>query len=151
MSVLADLFDPDSISLNVSATSKAEAFRLAADYFAKKLSISNELVVRFLNDREALGSTALGAGVAIPHGRIKGLKQSCAAFFRLPQGIEFQAPDQLPVSILIFLLVPEKATQDHLEILSTIAQLLSDTTARETLQQELDPNKVSQFIRGWSP
>jgi PTS system nitrogen regulatory IIA component len=106
-------------------------------------------VVEFLNAREDLGSTALGAGVAIPHGRVKGLKLPSAAFIRLKNPIEFAAPDGDPVSILIFLLVPEKATQQHLEILSSIAQLLSDAEARQFLASANDPVKVCELLQQW--
>jgi PTS system nitrogen regulatory IIA component len=106
-------------------------------------------VVGFLNAREDLGSTALGAGVAIPHGRVKGLKHPIAAFVKLKDPVEFAAPDGEAVSILIFLLVPEKATQQHLEILSSIAQLLSDQDARKSLASETDPDKVCQFLQTW--
>ena len=105
--------------------------------------------MEFLNAREDLGSTALGAGVAIPHGRVKGLKQPSAAFMRLQDPIEFAAPDGEPVSILIFLLVPEKATQQHLEILSSIAQLLSDADARQTLLSSTDSSKVCELLQRW--
>ncbi|MDZ4055860.1 MAG: PTS sugar transporter subunit IIA, partial [Polynucleobacter sp.] len=102
-----------------------------------------------LNAREDLGSTALGAGVAIPHGRVKGLKEPIAALMRLIDPIEFAAPDGAPVSTLIFLLVPEKATQQHLEILSSIAQLLSDPEARDKIAHENDPEKVCQLLQQW--
>ena len=105
--------------------------------------------MEFLNAREDLGSTALGAGVAIPHGRVKGLKQPAAAFIKLKDPIEFAAPDGEPVSILIFLLVPEKATQQHLEILSSIAQLLSDPDARQFLEAANDPVKVRELLQQW--
>jgi PTS system nitrogen regulatory IIA component len=96
-----------------------------------------------------LGSTALGAGVAIPHGRVKGLKQPIAAFIKLKEPIEFAAPDGEAVSILIFLLVPEKATQQHLEILSSIAQLLSDPDARKSLANETRPEQVCHLLQHW--
>jgi PTS system nitrogen regulatory IIA component len=92
----------------------------------------------------------LGAGVAIPHGRVKGLKEPVAALVRLNTPIEFAAPDGLPVSILIFLLVPEKATQQHLEILSSIAQLLSDPDTRSKINAESDPAKVGLLLQEWS-
>ncbi len=149
MSVLTDLFTIDGIDLNGLAKSKAEAFEIASRLFSKKLDIPTETVLGFLDAREALGSTGLGAGVAIPHGRIKGLKQPLAAFFRLSKPIEFNAPDRQAVSLMIFLLVPEKATQEHLEILSAIAQLLSDVYVREQLLTESDPQKVQQLICHW--
>jgi len=149
MNALTHLFTPDCIALDVPAKSRADAFAAAGDLFAKQSGIDANSVVEFLNAREALGSTALGAGVAIPHGRVKGLKQPSAAFMRLQNPIEFAAPDGEEVSILIFLLVPEKATQQHLEILSSIAQLLSDADARKTLLSSTDSSKVCDLLQRW--
>jgi PTS system nitrogen regulatory IIA component len=149
MNALTNLFTPDCIALDVPAKSRADAFAAAGELFAKQTGIEANSVVEFLNARENLGSTALGAGVAIPHGRVKGLKQPSAAFMRLQTPIDFAAPDNDPVSILIFLLVPEKATQQHLEILSSIAQLLSDADARQTLSSATDPVKVCELLQRW--
>lgn len=149
MNALTHLFTPDCIALDVPAKSRADAFAAAGDLFAKQSGIDANSVVEFLNAREALGSTALGAGVAIPHGRVKGLKQPSAAFMRLQNPIEFAAPDGEAVSILIFLLVPEKATQQHLEILSSIAQLLSDADARQTLLSSTDSSTVCDLLQRW--
>jgi len=115
-----------------------------------QMGLEAEAIISFLNAREDLGSTALGAGVAIPHGRVKGLKHPIAAFLKLKVPIEFAAPDGEAVSILIFLLVPEKATQQHLEILSSIAQLLSDQDVRNSLASEDSPEKVCQLLQTWS-
>ena len=149
MNALTNLFTPDCIALDNPATSRADAFAAAGELFSKKVGIKAHSVVEFLNAREDLGSTALGAGVAIPHGRVKRLKQPAAAFMRLHEPIEFAAPDNEPVSILIFLLVPEKATQQHLEILSSIAQLLSDSNTREQLGSATDPLKVCTLLQQW--
>ena len=149
MNALTNLFTPDCIALDIPAKSRADAFAAAGALFAKQTGIEASSVVGFLNAREDLGSTALGAGVAIPHGRVKGLKQPSAAFLRLQEPIEFAAPDGEPVSILIFLLVPEKATQQHLEILSSIAQLLSDADARQTLLASTDASKVCELLQRW--
>ena len=149
MNALTNLFTPDCIALDVPAKNRADAFAAAGELFAKQTGIDSNSVVEFLNAREDLGSTALGAGVAIPHGRVKGLKQPSAAFMRLQDPIEFAAPDGEAVSILIFLLVPEKATQQHLEILSSIAQLLSDADARHALVASSDPLKVCDLLQRW--
>lgn len=149
MNALIDLFTTDCVALNSSAKNRAEAFAAAGDLFGKRLGVNPESIVSFLNAREDLGSTALGAGVAIPHGRVKGLKEPIAALMRLIDPIEFAAPDGAPVSTLIFLLVPEKATQQHLEILSSIAQLLSDPEARDNIAHENDPDKVCQLLQQW--
>ncbi|QWD93117.1 PTS sugar transporter subunit IIA [Polynucleobacter asymbioticus] len=150
MNALNDLFTLDCITLDSPAQNSAEVFVDAAKLFSNQIGINADLVVEFLNAREALGSTALGAGVAIPHGRVKGLKQPIAAFIRLKNPIDFAAPDGEAVSILIFLLVPEKATQEHLEILSSIAQLLSDADARRTLSTEAEPEKICELIQSWA-
>ncbi|QWE08513.1 PTS sugar transporter subunit IIA [Polynucleobacter ibericus] len=149
MNALTNLFTPDCIALDVPAKNRADAFAAAGGLFAKQTGIEASSVVEFLNAREDLGSTALGAGVAIPHGRVKGLKQPSIAFMRLQGPIEFAAPDGEAVSILIFLLVPEKATQQHLEILSSIAQLLSDADTRQTLSSAADSQKVCELLQNW--
>jgi PTS system nitrogen regulatory IIA component len=107
------------------------------------------LVTDSLFARERLGSTGLGHGVAIPHGRIKGLKAPMAAVFQLAQPIGFDAPDEQPVNLLIFLLVPEAATQKHLEILSEIAELLSDTALRESIKSSTAQVGLHQLIAQW--
>ena len=149
MTALIDLFALDCIALNNPAKNRVDAFAVAGDLFAKHTGIDASAVVGFLNAREDLGSTALGAGVAIPHGRVKGLKHPIAAFINLKDAIEFSAPDGVPVSLLIFLLVPEKATQQHLEILSSIAQLLSDPVTRKQLASESNPENVCELLQHW--
>ncbi len=149
MNALTDLFALDRIALNSPSKTRAEAFAAVGQLFSKQAGLEAEAIVGFLNAREDLGSTALGAGVAIPHGRVKGLKHPIAAFVKLKEPIEFAAPDGEAVSILIFLLVPEKATQQHLEILSSIAQLLSDQDARKSLASEDSPERVCQLLQTW--
>jgi PTS system nitrogen regulatory IIA component len=126
-------------------------FEQAGLIFENQNGIGRSSVTDNLFARERLGSTALGEGVAIPHGRIKGLKQPLAAFVRLDQPIPFESPDGQPVSLLIFLLVPEQATQQHLEILSEIAQLLSDREARERLHTEQDREELHRLLTQWHP
>ena len=111
--------------------------------------LSRALITDSLFARERLGSTGLGHGVAIPHGRIKGLKAPMAAVFQLARAIGFDAPDEQPVQLLIFLLVPEAATQQHLEILSEIAELLSDGALRERLKASTDAAELHAMIAGW--
>jgi len=149
MNALTDLFTLDRITLDNPAQNRAEVFATVGELFSKQAGLEANAIVGFLNAREDLGSTALGAGVAIPHGRVKGLKNPIAAFVKLKNPIEFAAPDGEAVSILIFLLVPEKATQQHLEILSSIAQLLSDPDVRKLLASEESPEKVCRLLQTW--
>jgi len=151
MNRLSAILPAAAVLLDVDATSKKRAFEHAGLLFENGHSIARATVSDNLFARERLGSTGLGHGVAIPHGRIKGLKNPLAAVLRLRQPIAFDAPDDAPVALLIFLLVPEAATQRHLEILSEIAEMLSDRDLRERLKVEADPLVVHRLIATWEP
>ena len=142
---------PSNVLVNVEASSKKRVFEHAGLLFENQHAIARGLVTDNLFARERLGSTGLGHGVAIPHGRIKGLKNPLAAVLRVQQPIPFDAPDDEPVLLLIFLLVPEAATQRHLEILSEIAEMLSDRELRERLKTEGDAVKLHELIANWEP
>jgi PTS system nitrogen regulatory IIA component len=136
--------------VQVEVTSKKRAFEEAGLLFEELHGLSRALVADSLFARERLGSTGLGHGVAIPHGRIKGLKSPMAAVFQLAHPIGFDAPDEQPVGLLIFLLVPEASTQKHLEILSEIAELLSDTTLREKIKTTQDAIALHSIVATWN-
>ena len=149
MNRLASIRPPAQVLVSVEATSKKRAFEEAGLLFENLHGMGRALITDSLFARERLGSTGLGHGVAIPHGRIKGLKAPMAAVFRLAQPIGFDAPDEQPVVLLIFLLVPEAATQKHLEILSEIAELLSDAGLREQIKSSTDAAQLHALIAGW--
>jgi len=149
MNRLASILPETQVLVGVEATSKKRAFEEAGLLFESLHGLSRALITDSLFARERLGSTGLGHGVAIPHGRIKGLKAPMAAVLRLAQPIGFDAPDEQPVSLLIFLLVPEAATQKHLEILSEIAELLSDSGLRERMKACTDAASLHAMISGW--
>jgi nitrogen PTS system EIIA component len=149
MNRLASILSPSQVIAQVDVTSKKRAFEEAGLLFENLHGLSRALVTDSLFSRERLGSTGLGHGVAIPHGRIKGLKAPMAAVFQLVHPIGFDAPDDVPVSLLIFLLVPEAATQKHLEILSEIAELLSDNVLRDQLTVSQDSLQLHGLISGW--
>jgi PTS system nitrogen regulatory IIA component len=149
MNRLSSILPEGQVLVQLDATSKKRAFEEAGLLFENLHGLSRALVTDSLFARERLGSTGLGHGVAIPHGRIKGLKSPMAAVFQLAQPIGFDAPDEQPVGLLIFLLVPEAATQKHLEILSEIAELLSDAALRETIKASTDAHALHGLIAGW--
>ena len=151
MNRLSQILPPAQILVGLEATSKKRAFEEAGLLFENLHGLNRALVTDSLFARERLGSTGLGHGVAIPHGRIKGLKSPLAAVFQLAAPIGFDAPDEQAVRLLIFLLVPEAATQRHLEILSEIAEMLSDRELRERLKTEVDAAKVHELISNWEP
>src|SRR5690606_4595487 len=117
--------------------------------FENSLGIGRGQVFDALFARERLGSTGLGHGIAIPHGRIKGLREAAGAFVRTRTPIPFEAPDGDPVQLIFVLLVPEKATDMHLQILSELAQLFSDKEIRNQLSTATDPLEVQQLITRW--
>lgn len=149
MNRLASILPPSQVIAQVEASSKKRAFEEAGLLFENLHGLSRALVTDSLFSRERLGSTGLGHAVAIPHGRIKGLRAPMAAVFQLAKPIGFDAPDELPVSLLIFLLVPEAATQKHLEILSEIAELLSDAALRESMTGASNSLELHRLIAGW--
>jgi len=149
MNRLASILSVEQVLVRVDATSKKRAFEEVGLLFENLHGLSRSLVTDSLFSRERLGSTGLGHGVAIPHGRIKGLKAPMAAILQLAHAIGFDAPDEQPVHLLIFLLVPEAATQKHLEILSEIAEMLSDTSLREKLSSSADASDLYALISGW--
>ena len=149
MNRLSQILPPAQILVGLEATSKKRAFEEAGLLFENLHGLNRALVTDSLFARERLGSTGLGHGVAIPHGRIKGLKAPLAAVFQLAAPIGFDAPDEQAVRLLIFLLVPEAATQKHLEILSEIAELLSDSTLREQLKLSSSAADLHQLIATW--
>ena len=149
MNRLASILPASQVLVGVEATSKKRAFEEAGLLFENLHGLSRALITDSLFARERLGSTGLGHGVAIPHGRIKGLKAPMAAVLQLAQPIGFDAPDEQPVGLLIFLLVPEAATQKHLEILSEIAELLSDADLRERIKSAASVDELHGLIANW--
>lgn len=149
MNRLASILSVAQVLVHVDASSKKRAFEEAGLLFENLHGLSRALVTDSLFSRERLGSTGLGHGVAIPHGRIKGLKAPMAAVLQLAQPIGFDAPDEQAVSLLIFLLVPEAATQKHLEILSEIAEMLSDAGLREKMASSADASELHRLITNW--
>lgn len=142
MNPLDNILTVDQVLLDLDASSKKRVFEQAGMLFEGRLGMSRSLIFDSLFAREKLGSTGLGQGVAIPHGRIKGLKQAAGAFIRLATPIPFDSPDGRPVTLLFVLLVPEQATEEHLQILSELAQRFSDRAFREALQVAPDAAAV---------
>ena len=151
MSLIAKLLPASHVVVDLQASSKKRLFEQAGLLFENQDAIARSTVFDSLFARERLGSTGLGQGVAIPHGRIKGLKEALCAFFRLAQPVPFDAPDGQPVSLAFVLLVPEQATEKHLQILSELAQMFSDRALREAMVKAPDAAALHQLITAWQP
>jgi PTS system nitrogen regulatory IIA component len=151
MNTLAPLFSPNHILVNLEVSSKKRLFEQAGLLFENLDGLPRARVYDSLFARERAGSTGLGQGVAIPHGRIKGLRGPAGALLRLKTPIPFESPDGQPVSLAVVLMVPERATSRHLGILSQLAELLSDRTLRSQIQSETSPDAIHQLIATWQP
>jgi PTS system nitrogen regulatory IIA component len=151
MTNFAKILSPNNVALDLEVSSKKRAFEQAGLIFENNCGIARSTVSENLFARERLGSTGLGHGVAVPHGRIKGLKAPLAAFLRLAEPIPFESPDGQPVKLLIFLLIPDHVTQQHLETLSEIAEMFSDEAMRTLLANDPDPASVYARITSWRP
>ena len=147
MNPLTNILSPSQVLLDLEASSKKRVFEQAGMLFENHLGLARTVVFDSLFAREKLGSTGLGQGIAIPHGRIKGLKQAAGAFLRLATPVPFDAPDGRPVHLLFVLLVPEQATEEHLQILSELAQRFSERPFREALTSAPDVVVVVALFR----
>ncbi|OWT59040.1 PTS sugar transporter subunit IIA [Candidimonas nitroreducens] len=146
MNLLSRILPPQNVVLDLPATSKKRAFEQAGLLFENNQGIARTSVFHSLIARERLGSTALGHHIAVPHGRIKGLKEPCAAFIRLADPVRFDASDGRMASLLFFVLVPETATQLHLDLLAEIARLVSSPALRQTLATETDVAAIHALL-----
>ena len=151
MKQIERLLPSGNVILDLDVTSKKRVFEHAGLLFENSLGISRGRIFDALLARERLGSTGLGHGVAIPHGRIEGLKEAAGAFIRTRTPIPFEAPDTNPVNLIFVLLVPEKATDQHLQILSELAQMFSDREIRGALSDVTDVDNAQRTITEWEP
>lgn len=150
MPLLAKILTPERVLLGVELAHKHELFDLLGAHFSSQLELPAKTVAASLAEREGLGSTALGHAVAIPHGRIKGLHDPAAAAVILKTPIDFGAPDGAAVKLVIALLVPHKATDLHLQILSELANLLSRKSLRDAVLSSAEPQQVYRLLTGES-
>ncbi|MBI1395660.1 MAG: PTS sugar transporter subunit IIA [Betaproteobacteria bacterium] len=151
MTLIAKLLPISRVLVDLDVASKKRVFEHVGLVFENELGIGAGTVYDSLFARERLGSTGLGHGIAVPHGRIKGLRDAAGAFVRLKQPVPFEAPDGNPVGLVFVLLVPDKATDVHLQILSELAEMFSDRAVREQLEKAPDAVTLQRIIVTWEP
>lgn len=149
MNLISPILLPENVIVDAESTSKKRVLERAGILFESTRQVSRSQVFDSLFAREKLGSTGLGHGVAIPHGRTKGLRDAMAAFIKTQSPIPFDAPDGQPVTLTFILLVPERATDLHLQLLGELAQMFSDRDFREQLQASNDPAPLHQLFVNW--
>lgn len=151
MNLITPLLTPANVQAECETTSKKRLFEQAAQLVQASQAVPASEVFESLFSREKLGSTALGYGIAIPHGRIKHLQETACVFLRLKTPIDFDAPDGLPVDLVFVLLAPAAATDVHLQILGELAAMFSDEDFRARLRAAPDAASLHRLISEWTP
>ncbi len=146
MNILSQILKPEYIRLDVTLQSKKRVFEQAGLLFEPVLGLSRRSIFEAFFARERLGSTGLGNGIAIPHGRLSGLKETVGAFVRLKKPILFESPDGAPVDLLFLLLVSDSSTDEHLQILAALAEVLSQGAFRKKLRAAKTENEIWQLF-----
>ena len=136
---ISDLITPESIFEKLPVTSKKQAIQELAKRAAEISAINERAIFDALIERERLGTTGVGNGIAIPHGKLAGLERLYGLFARLEKPIEFDSIDEQPVDLIFLLLAPECAGADHLKALARVSRLLRDHTTCEKLRGSDDP------------
>ena len=145
--LLSDLLSPERIRCDVHSSSKKRLLEIISKELAlNSNNLSQREIFESLCTRERMGSTGLGNGVAIPHGRIKGSQAIEAIFFCLKKPIPFDAIDGQPVDLLFAMTVPESCTDDHLNLLAKVAELFSDPNLLKELRAAHSPGKLLQLL-----
>ena len=143
---LGDLISLDGIIPALKAKSKKQALQLLAENAAALLDISQREIFDTLLQRERLGSTGIGHGIAIPHGKLNSINGVFSVFARLETPIDFDSIDDEPVDLIFLLLAPESAGADHLKALARISRLLRDPSAVEKLRASRDKDALYSVL-----
>ena len=145
---IGELLTRDGIVLRSGASSKRQALHVAAEAAAHVLGRDGNTVFTALMEREALGSTGLGGGVAVPHARLAGLEKVCAVFVRLDHPVAYDAVDDRPVDLLFALFASPDAGADHLRALAAVSRALRSPELREHLRQARTVDAIrALFVR----
>lgn len=148
---LADLLAVDRVETACQLSSKKRLMeRITSLLLQCDARLDRKTVLQTLIERERLGSTGIGNGVALPHGRINGLDDVIGAVVVLAQPLDYDAMDNIPVSLAFGLLVPAQANEQHLKILAHLARLFSDETMRRDIFSAKDNQEVFDLLTAWT-
>jgi PTS system nitrogen regulatory IIA component len=147
---ISALLGEDRIACQQDVSSKKRSLEILSRLLSSGLpAFSDGELLDSLIGRERLGSTGLGHGVALPHGRLSGLEAPIAAFISLAGGIDYDAIDKRPVDLLFALLVPEESTDEHLQILARLAAMFSDAELCRALRECTTGEQCLDRINAW--
>lgn len=146
---ILDLLSVDRMVVKAPVASKKRALELASQLLStSQESLGQTEIFDSLLGRERIGSTGLGEGVALPHGRIAGLEKAVGAFILLADGVDFDAIDRKPVDMIFALLVPQEATEEHLQILALLAETFRNVELRDALRKVSDIDAIKALLAG---
>ncbi len=148
---LSDILQASDVLPALQAGSKRQVLQALAAHAAEATGLDERMIFDVLLQRERLGSTALGGGIAIPHGRFPGLERVRGFFARLATPVDFDALDHKPVDIVFMLMAPESAGADHLKALARVSRVLRDKALIEKLRATRDPNALYALLTGAQP
>jgi PTS system nitrogen regulatory IIA component len=143
---ITELLMPDGVIPDLSASSKKQALQELAKRAAKVTGLHERTIFDVLLERERLGTTGVGQGIAIPHGKLPGLERIYGLFARLPEPVDFDAIDDQPVDLIFLLLAPESAGADHLKALARVSRLLRDPAVCEQLRHSTQPKALFSLL-----
>ncbi|MEM7021873.1 MAG: PTS sugar transporter subunit IIA [Pseudomonadota bacterium] len=144
---LADIIAPENVVLNLqSCSSKRQVLRELARRGGGAAGMEQQTLLDALTERERLGTTGIGHGIAIPHARLEGLDRLVGMFVRLDQPVDFEALDEQPSDLIFLLLAPSNAEADSLKALARISRMLRDQGLRQRLRKESDPRAVYRML-----
>ena len=143
---LADILSEESVLICTDIKTKRDVLKTLADRVAVLTGHPAEDIFEALDDRESLGSTGLGNGIAVPHGKFPGLKGVVAVFMKLTPPVDFEAVDDQPVDLVMMLLAPMGAGADHLKALARVARVLRTDSVAESLRHAADPARLYAIL-----
>lgn len=149
---IGDIISPDRVLVHNDINSKKRTLELISRSLAAGApELSADDILSSLTAREKLGSTGLGGGVAIPHGRMRGIENSVGAFLRIDAGVDYEASDGQKVDLVFGLLVPQNCNEEHLKILAHLAEMFLDEGFCAKARGTTDPKQLHELLVGYSP
>ncbi len=149
---LSDFISPDNVVCGIRASSRKRVLEVLGEVLTENSDeVSAQAVFNSLHMRERLGSTGIGYGIAIPHGRMDGLETVLGAFVQLESGIDFDSPDGKNVDLLFALLVPEDSTEIHLKLLAQLSQMFKDKVLCDQLRLAKSRQSLHDLLIEWQP
>jgi len=145
--VLTDLLTPEMLRYGVPISSKKRLLEELALLFTQQdKRLDKDTVCRTLTERERLGSTSIGGGIALPHGRLNGIDRCLSAAIKLKQPLAFNSSDEEPIILAVALLVPADASKEHLDTLAALARLFNDAERRQKILSAPDANTLIALL-----